>query len=104
MNDMNQTIENLNAIKGYFTGMAIALRGSDPRESFRMFKCSEACEKAAEELERLKPMKAELEGGGHSWWNVCGDCHTIINEGDKFCRQCGRRIIWDGMTLEKTPD
>ena len=39
---------------------------------------------------------AEIEGGGSSWWYVCGECHTAIDKLDKYCRQCGRKVKWDG--------
>ena len=45
---------------------------------------------------RWKPVPAEIEGGNTTYWNVCGECHSIINQGDKFCHECGRPVIWDG--------
>lgn len=48
-------------------------------------------------MKELEPVAAELEGGGSTWWFVCGECHTAIDRCDRFCRQCGRRIIWDGV-------
>lgn len=103
MNAGSQMIENLKAIEGYFTRMAIGLRESDPKESFRMFKCSEVCGKAAEELQAGENVEPEFEGGGHSWWWVCGECRTMIDERDKFCRECGRRLKWDGKTSGGAP-
>lgn len=104
MNDSEQLIENMKTIKGYFLAHAIATRECDPRESFRMFKCSEACGKAAEELERMQPVETEIEGGGSTWWYVCGECHTTIDHVDRFCRQCGRPLKWDGKTSEEKQD
>ena len=50
----------------------------------------------------LKEQEAEveIEGGGSTWWYVCGECHTAINPGDKKCRECGRRLIWENTTLK----
>ena len=42
-----------------------------------------------------KPVPAELEGGGHSWWWVCGDCHGPIDYKEEICRHCGVRVEWD---------
>ncbi|MBQ1792887.1 MAG: hypothetical protein II008_22155 [Oscillospiraceae bacterium] len=55
--------------------------------------------KEHKDLENLQqdPVEAELEGGGHTWWYVCGECHTAIDTRDKFCRECGRRINWGTM-------
>ena len=63
--------------------------------SFRCFQWSELMKEAAEDEKKRTPVKAELEGGGSNWWNVCGDCHTAISTGDRFCRQCGRPLIWE---------
>lgn len=46
--------------------------------------------------EQQEPVPAELEGGGSSWWHVCGECHGWIDSSDSYCRHCGRRIKWDG--------
>lgn len=38
---------------------------------------------------------AEVEGDGKStWWYVCEECHTGLDVQDKYCRKCGRRILW----------
>ena len=63
--------------------------------SFKCFRWSELMKEAAEDEKKRTPVRAELEGGGSTWWNVCGDCHTTISTGDKFCRQCGRPLIWE---------
>lgn len=39
--------------------------------------------------------KPEIEGDARStWWYVCEECHTAIDRCDKYCRQCGRFILW----------
>lgn len=53
-----------------------------------------AKEMAAALLERDKPVEAEIEGGGHTWFFVCGECHGAIDSNDKFCRHCGSVIDW----------
>lgn len=45
-------------------------------------------------LQRVRTAEAEMEGGGHTWFFVCGECHTAIDTKDKYCRQCGREIKW----------
>ena len=58
----------------------------------------------AEDLYRiLKENTAEVEiDGGGTYWFVCGECRTAVGSKDKYCRECGRRLIWDGVYL-KTP-
>ena len=45
-------------------------------------------------IEELNEEEAEIEieGGGSTWWYVCEDCHGAINDSDKYCRHCGRRL------------
>jgi len=53
---------------------------------------------AAKKNDALKEQSApaEIEGDWRStWWYVCGECHTAIGPNDKYCRECGRRIVWD---------
>ena len=45
-------------------------------------------------LKLLEESEAEIEGGGTSWWFVCGECHTAIDNKDNYCRECGRKIVW----------
>lgn len=53
--------------------------------------------KAEELLKKQIPVKPEIEGDARVlWWYVCGECHTMISTGDKFCKQCGRGIDWSG--------
>ena len=43
-------------------------------------------------LNEQEAVEPELEGGGSSWWHVCGECHGMIDKYDNFCRHCGRRV------------
>ena len=36
-------------------------------------------------------------GEPETWYYVCGNCMTAIDPADKYCRECGRRIV-DGRT------
>lgn len=55
-------------------------------------KCLQLAE--AEDTIFADPVEAEREGGGSSWWYVCGECHVEISSFDVFCKGCGRRIRW----------
>lgn len=44
-------------------------------------------------LKELEPVEPEMEGGGSTWWMVCGECHGQIDGNDDYCRHCGRRIL-----------
>jgi hypothetical protein len=46
----------------------------------------------------------ELEGGGSSWWHVCGECHGAVDESDKFCKHCGRPLICLKERYHEEPD
>ena len=43
-------------------------------------------------LKEQEPVEPEMEGGGSSWWHVCGECHGMIDKNDLFCRHCGRPV------------
>jgi hypothetical protein len=47
---------------------------------------------ALELMKEREPLVPELEGGGSSWWYVCGECHGAIDEHDEYCRHCGRKV------------
>ena len=49
---------------------------------------------AAELLARDIPVSAEIEGGGSTWFFVCGECHGVVDTPNKFCRHCGQAISW----------
>ena len=43
--------------------------------------------------ENRESAETEMEGGGSTWWYVCGECHTAIDKKDRFCRECGRKLM-----------
>lgn len=43
----------------------------------------------------LKPVPVEIEGGGHTWFEVCGECHGSLQSWWKFCPECGRGVKRD---------
>ena len=47
------------------------------------------------DFDEKDPVPAELEGGGSSWWYVCGDCHGAIGLNDHYCKHCGRKVSWE---------
>lgn len=42
--------------------------------------------------EHFKPVQAEIEGGGSSWWYVCEECRGVIDSSDSWCKHCGRPV------------
>ena len=55
-------------------------------------KCLELAE--AEHTLLMEPVQANVEGGGNSWWYVCGECRSSLNPGDKYCHECGRKVVF----------
>lgn len=98
MNDMGKLVIGLRSSGEWLTGLAIGVREANPELSMSCYLASENCKKAAEELGKQESAEAEMEGGGSTWWYVCGECHTAIDSLDRFCRQCGRRIEWGAKT------
>ena len=96
MNEIRKLIEDLKDMERGATEAARGLRETDPKLSYTCFSVAEASGKAAEELKALIPMPAEIEGGGSTWFYVCGECHGSIDTHDKYCRHCGHPIDWSG--------
>lgn len=89
--DEKTMIKNLGILADYFLQVAIAERDKDIDLSFKCYQCSDMLKEVAE---RITPAEAEIEGGGSSWFYVCGECHGAINPKDKYCRHCGRPVEW----------
>lgn len=51
-------------------------------------------EQETEIKRRDKPVCPEIEGGGAAWFFVCGACHGVIDQPDKFCKHCGTAVCW----------
>lgn len=96
MNEIRKLIEDLKDMERGAMEAARDLRETDPKTSYTFFSIAEASKKAAEELKGLIPMPAEIEGGGTTWFYVCGECHGSIDTRDKYCRHCGHPIDWSG--------
>ena len=47
--------------------------------------------------EEKKPVPAEMEGGGRSWWFVCGECHGAIDYKVEECPHCHTPADWTGF-------
>ena len=43
-------------------------------------------------ITRMTPKQIETEGGGHTWWHVCPECHGAIDSQDHYCRHCGQAV------------
>ena len=67
---------------------------SKEREGYKEIKIISKM-KNKEEKEEKETTEPELEGGGHSWYWVCGECRKIISDRYKYCPGCGRKIKWD---------
>lgn len=49
---------------------------------------------ALELLIATEPVKTKHNNGVTHWY-VAAECDVTVNPGDKFCRECGRRLVWD---------
>ena len=83
--------EDMLGLKQDLEALAIACRETDPAMSFGYFRRSEICGEVLKELRATAHIDAE--GHGMTWWNVCEDCRGAVNQGDRFCRHCGVRLV-----------
>lgn len=45
-------------------------------------------------LDDHRPTYAHRNQNGFLTLSYCGRCGTIVGEGDKYCSQCGRGLVW----------
>ena len=48
-------------------------------------------------LELLKAQEAKVKtkcNTGLTQWYVCTSCDASVNPGDRFCRMCGKVLVW----------
>ena len=60
---------------------------------------NEVMRNALELLKEQEPIEAKTMGESKShgsWWFACGACGHAIDPEDNFCRECGRKVKWDG--------
>ena len=86
-------------IKHLKTQLAVARQLDDSQWVYITKNEAEKCLELAKAKEALlsAPVHSEIEGGGSSWWYVCGECHGQIDNKDSYCRHCGRKVKWDGL-------
>ena len=104
-NKMIQNIrERLVCCAEIYQRIAEDLTEKDPKRSEQCFGEAEIFRGAAEAVVRLETAEAEIEGGGSTWWYVCGECRAPISPPDHFCRMCGRPLEWGKTTFGNTQD
>ena len=46
-------------------------------------------------MRRTKPVMGVSRDWLQNWWQ-CGNCESVIEQGDRYCRGCGAEVVWDG--------
>ena len=46
-------------------------------------------------MRRTKPVMGVSRDQLRNWWQ-CGNCESVIDKGDRYCRGCGAEVVWDG--------
>ena len=80
---------DLKEMKSDLIDAAVRFREEAPGLSYILWDYSGKVERA---LQRLTPVKRDMEGGGLSWFYVCEECHGQVDSRDGFCRHCGRPL------------
>ena len=90
---MEGLINKLEGVKDFLFELAKITRDQQER-ILRFFQAYEAVGKAIDVMmEKQIPTEIEIEGGGHTWWHVCGECHGAIDSSDRYCKHCGRKLM-----------
>lgn len=45
-------------------------------------------------MRRTKPVMGVSKDQLRNWWQ-CGNCESVIDKGDRYCRGCGAEVEWD---------
>ena len=46
-------------------------------------------------MKEQEPVHAQKREFAHMWFWCCSSCGVAITEGDKFCRNCGKKVKWE---------
>ena len=46
-------------------------------------------------LDNYRGATPDIEEGGAFNFFVCGSCRSPIKDHDKYCRECGKRVVWE---------
>ena len=65
-----------------------------PPENYSMLR--EALDMAIALLKEQEAVPVIQREIAHMLFWCCGSCGVAITDGDKFCRNCGREVKWDG--------
>lgn len=87
-------IDRMKNLKAHLTAQIKKAKQLDSKWVYILQSEAETCLELAEaEIVTIaEPVEREMEGGGHNWFYVCGECHGLIGSNDKYCRHCGRKI------------
>jgi len=91
MNKREKVINGLRSIKTYLASQAIETTDSFAREGF--IESQKDIDDALALLKDQEPVPPEMEGGGFSWYPVCGACHGVIGDMDSYCKHCGTPVL-----------
>ena len=50
-------------------------------------------------MSETRTAEVEIEGGGWSWFYICGDCHGAVEYKAEKCG-CGAKLDWKGVLME----
>ena len=51
---------------------------------------------ALKDKERVKPgICGDRDTKGGTWWYICPACINPVDNGDEYCRHCGKGLKWD---------
>ena len=90
-------IDRMKNLKAHLSAQIKKAKQLDSKWVYILKEEAETCLELAEAeiITIAEPVETELEGGGSSWFHVCGDCHGVVGDYDRYCRHCGRRLKHD---------
>ena len=85
-------------------GLEDSIFGFDGKvQGLHFEKWIESSKAALELLKAQEPVKTKHNNGVTHWY-VSAECDVSVNPGDKYCHECGRRLVWDCRDFEEVED
>ena len=83
MADMEKVIAQLESMRDYHRSVGNNITADIANDAIAMLK----------EQEAVPVVRREI---AHMFFWCCGSCGVAITDGDKFCRNCGKAVKWNG--------
>lgn len=92
-----ERIAGLEKIAGFFEARANMAVGDAKMLLLNWVRCAETTARELKAQEPVEPtIGGDADGPCGNWWYQCGKCKEAIDYHDRYCRNCGQAVKWNG--------